>query len=143
MCRALSYALHKAVMMKSGNKHKIRNDIILAVVLVLISLLAIFIITSLQTTGEYAVVTVDGKHIARYPLNKDTEITIHSGGDDEHINVLVINNGKASVRDADCPDRICVSHKAISKVGETIVCLPHKLVISIEAEKAQNLDAVT
>ena len=42
-----------------------------------------------------------------------------------------LNNGKASMIKADCPDKICVNHAAISKKGETIVCLPHKVVIEV------------
>jgi hypothetical protein len=44
---------------------------------------------------------------------------------------LVIKDGKAFIQNADCPDKICAEHKPISKTGETIVCLPHKLVIEI------------
>lgn len=46
---------------------------------------------------------------------------------------------------ADCKDQICADHKAIEKSGETIVCLPHKVVIEIRSEdgKEQELDGVT
>jgi len=47
-------------------------------------------------------------------------------------NVLVIENGEASIKSATCPDKICVSHRKISKSGETIVCLPNKVVVEIE-----------
>ena len=49
-------------------------------------------------------------------------------------NILVIKNGSAYVSEADCPDKICTAHRAISKTGESIVCLPHKLVLTIESE---------
>jgi len=35
------------------------------------------------------------------------------------------------VIEADCPDKICVKHTNIKNAGETIICLPHKLVIEI------------
>ncbi len=35
------------------------------------------------------------------------------------------------MKEADCPDKVCVGMRRISKSGETIVCLPHKLVIAI------------
>ena len=49
------------------------------------------------------------------------------------------------MRKADCKDQICADHKAIEKSGETIVCLPHKVVIEIQSEdgKEQELDGVT
>ena len=43
-------------------------------------------------------------------------------------------DGKASMAKADCPDKICVNHAAISKKGETIVCLPHKVVVEVVDE---------
>ena len=44
---------------------------------------------------------------------------------------IEIKDGEVSVKEADCPDKICVNHKKISNVGESIICLPHKLVIEI------------
>ena len=41
-----------------------------------------------------------------------------------------------------CPDLICVRHKAVSETGETIVCLPHKLVIEITGAPETELDGV-
>lgn len=46
-------------------------------------------------------------------------------------NIIVIEKGKVSVIDANCPDKICVEHKEIDSVGETIICLPHKLIVEI------------
>ena len=44
--------------------------------------------------------------------------------------------------EADCPDQYCVEHAAIDKVNETIVCLPHKVVLEItEGEAARDVDA--
>ena len=56
---------------------------------------------------------------------------------------LVIENGKARISHADCPDGICEEYRPISYVGETIICLPHKVVIEITGETADNgLDIV-
>jgi hypothetical protein len=45
--------------------------------------------------------------------------------------ILVISDGKADMESADCPNQICVHHSAISHTGETIVCLPNRVVIEI------------
>ena len=81
--------------------------------------------------GEFAVVTVDGREVARYSLSDDREETIRGIGGE---NKLVISNGKADVIEADCPDKVCVDHRSISNVGETIVCLPQKVVVKIVGE---------
>ena len=48
--------------------------------------------------------------------------------------VLVIKDGKAEMKSAICPDKICVKHRPIDKSGQTIVCLPEKIVVKIIAE---------
>ena len=54
--------------------------------------------------------------------------------EDGHVNTLVIEGGRARIEAADCPDKLCVKQRAISKAGESIICLPHKLVIRISGE---------
>lgn len=46
-------------------------------------------------------------------------------------NEIVIKNGKVFVRSADCKNQICVHHAPISQVGETILCLPNRVSITI------------
>ena len=48
-------------------------------------------------------------------------------------NTLVIKDEMADMIFADCPDQICVKHAPISNVGETIICLPNKVVVTIES----------
>lgn len=114
-------------------KRKKRNDIILAVMVIILAAAALTVYKLTQTEGDYAVVSVDGVETARYPLAENIETVIYTGTDNADTNTLVIRDGKATVIEANCPDKVCVSHRAICNVGETIVCLPHKLVVSIEA----------
>jgi hypothetical protein len=47
------------------------------------------------------------------------------------------------MKNSNCPDKICDGHSKVSYKGETIVCLPHKVVIEIVADEATDeLDAV-
>ena len=85
------------------------------------------------TGGAEAVVQIDGNEIMRLPLSEDTEVLLGEGDD---TNLLVIKDGKAAVTEATCPDLVCVHTGWISQTGQTIVCLPHRLVISIEGGKA-------
>ena len=114
------------------NKSIKRNDIILiiAVLFVAIVLLVTFKLNSKK--GETIVVTVNGSEYASYDLSEDIRENIQIKGVGE--NLLVIENKEAFIVSADCPDKVCVSHKKISKVGESIVCLPHRLVVSVESK---------
>ena len=85
-------------------------------------------------------VTVDGKIYGTYPLDKDEEISIQKDG--KTTNLLVIRDGKADVTEADCPDKLCVHQKAISKTNETIVCLPNKVVVQVIGAGESELDSI-
>lgn len=125
--------------MKNNNSqknHKLRNDIILAVVIILIATVGLLLFVLNREQGSTVSVKIDGVQIASYPLSENKEIQIKTGDNDEHINVLVIKDGKASISEADCPDKICVETREATFVGETIVCLPHKLVIEITNQNA-------
>ena len=113
-------------------KRTVRNDLLLigAILFICAAIFAVFIAS--QTEGRYISVQVDGKETARYELSTDIETVITTGENGQYHNVLQIKGGKATVIDADCPDKICAAHKPISAEGETIVCLPHKVVIIVE-----------
>ncbi len=110
---------------------KYRNDLLLLLgILVLVAVFALGY-TLTRKEGAYALLLQDGEEIGRYALQEDLEIPILEG--ETVTNVLAIGDGKARMKEATCPDQICVEHKAVSKAGETIVCLPHKLVVKIVA----------
>lgn len=83
----------------------------------------------------------DGQLLASYPLTDD--LTEAIPWEENGYNLLLIENGAASVTDATCPDQLCMRQRAISKNGESIICLPHRLVLQIEGEEEGELDAVT
>ena len=118
--------------MSDGSKKRLRNDIILVFVIFAIAF-SIFLIFFLGgRTGERVKVLIDGDVIAVYPLYEDRTVDIDFDANSDYINQLVIKDGKAYVSEANCPDGICKAHYAVSKNGETVVCLPHRLVIEIE-----------
>lgn len=117
-------------MKTSGVQHRFRNDMMLVGGLLLVALVAFAVFRLTMKEGALVVVTVNGEKTATYSLAENRETVITTDGAKE--NTLVIENGTAYMRRADCPDKICVGHRPISQVGETIVCLPHKVVVSIE-----------
>ena len=120
-----------------------KNDILFATAMLVIAV-AIYLYTQLicGKEGTFVQVTVNGKIYGEYPLYQDISICI----DDitaEGFNVFVIKNGKVSVAEADCPDKLCVKQRSISKNGESIVCLPHKLVITVKGGEEAEYDGLT
>ncbi len=51
--------------------------------------------------------------------------------EDTDINIIKIYDHKADMIASTCPDLICVHSKPISRSSESIVCLPHKVVITV------------
>ena len=128
-------------MVNMNNKRKIKNDVILAVIVIAIAATGLLLLNVFKTEGAFAVVKIDGKETERYPLSVNTEVVIETENDGK--NTLVIEDEKAFIKDATCPDKICEGHSKISFKGETIVCLPHKVVIEIVADDSDNeLDVV-
>ena len=122
MYRTLSYTQHEKDM------KKVRNDVILILIFVFVTAVSAVLYFSFQQDGSRAVVIQNGREFAAYSLNDNITREITDG---TNTNVLVIEDGKARVLQATCPDKICVNHRPVSKAGETIVCLPAKLVIEI------------
>ena len=80
-------------------------------------------------------ITVDGKQYGTYSLSKDRTIEIND------TNICEIKDGKVTMIEADCPDKLCVHQKAISTKGGTIVCLPNKVVLEIDS--SEKPDSIT
>ena len=88
--------------------------------------------------GVWAVVTIDGEETARYSLSEDRTVRL---GDGDGYNILQISGGAAAVAEADCGDHTCVRTGAVSREGEVIVCLPHRLTVEIQGGQPAGFDA--
>lgn len=118
--------------MRAPNGRALRNDLLLCGSILLITLLAWGIFCLTRTEGDLVTVTVDGVFYASYPLDEDRRVYIPSYDGSGEGNHLVIREGSASIVAADCPDLICVHHAPIHRVGESIVCLPHRVAVTVE-----------
>lgn len=115
------------------SKEKLKHDIVFLSVIILVAFL---IWTGYrlanQGSGRMVIVIQDGEVVGIYPLSEE-KIAIISYEKNEY-NLLQISGGSAYMLEADCPDQICVNHTPVSRNGESIICLPHKLVIQISSE---------
>ena len=92
--------------------------------------------------GQIVDVFINNECVCSYDLNVDSSYEVVNN--EQVIANLVIKNGYADISYASCPDKYCVSQSKISKAGETIVCLPNKLVIKISDvnENKDEYDAI-
>ena len=73
-------------------------------------------------------ITCRGQEYGIYALDEDQEIVIHQ---EAHTNVVSIREGTVRMDSSDCRNQICVDTGVISRTGETIVCLPNRVVVEI------------
>ena len=120
-------------------KRKLRNDVILIAALLAVVTVAGLCLWLARGEGNTVTVTVDGDVYGVYSLTEEREVVITTARGN---NTLVIRDGKALVTEADCPDGICAGHRPIHRAGESIVCLPHKVVVTVSAAAEDAPDVV-
>lgn len=112
-----------------------RNDFILLGAILLLSVFLFLIYRFFPAAqGSSIIIKIDGNIQNTLPLKQDTTYVIQTG---KYSNTLQIKDGSASIIKANCPDKLCVHQHKISKKGETLICLPHKLVISVDSPENQ------
>ena len=122
------------------DKKHLRDIILISSVLVF-GISALLIITLTQKDGDRVIIRVDGKQGAEYSLSVDGIYYID--GYDGGTNVLVIEGGKAYMKEASCPKNrgkvACVNQGKKSKVGESITCIPNGVIVEIVGEEDDGL----
>ena len=87
-----------------------------------------------ENSVKYAVVKIDGKEVERFVLDEiDSKMVTYHPSDTQY-NIVEIQGGKIRVKEDNSPDQIAVRTGWISEPGQTSICLPHRLVITIEQE---------
>ena len=109
---------------RTGKNTKLKRDFILIATFLCAALMIYAFLYLTSSEGDMVVVKVDGAVIKELPLNQDAEFTVpgYQGG----INSITIRNGSVLVSDA----------------GETIVCLPHRVVVEIKMDSVSDNDYI-
>ena len=116
---------------KIVNKFHLRNDVLFIIALLSIAAVGMLYLFVFRSSGDIVKVTIDGELYGTYSLSDNITEDIVSGKDGSGLNRLVIRDGKALMESASCLDGICVSHRPIFRSGESIVCLPNKVVVTV------------
>lgn len=111
--------------------------LILVLLIVVIILLLIFKLNE-KKDNLLAVVYYENNKVLTIDLSKDEDVYYVEGYNG---NVkLIAGNGKIKVDEEESPLHLCSKQGYITKSYESIVCLPNKIVIKIEAN--DELDAI-
>lgn len=111
-----------------------KGDKYLIIIIIIISFVSFIYINNSEfkkPKNKYISIQVNGEEVKKITfganmVGKKIPINTEFG-----YNLIEIGDGKVRIIEADCPDKLDVKQGWISKLGETIVCLPNKLVIEI------------
>lgn len=109
-------------------------DILIILLVLTIGIVTLFSFFT-DDTDISCVIKVDGKQVQCISLSQvkeDTDITVQG---DLLVTVHITKQG-VSVISSDCPDKICEHTGVISKAGQSIVCLPAKVSVSLVADNS-------
>lgn len=118
-----------------------KADMILIISILLLAAF-LFLINKSHVSDDnmYVVISVDGEEVEKFlhrdMINKKIDINNEYG-----YNKILISEDGAKMLEADCKDRICVNTKEITKAGQSIVCLPHRLEVKLISDENE-IDAV-
>ena len=117
------------------------NITVIMIILALLGLSYIVVFFAFKNEGSYITIEKDGALVGTYSLEAEQEIPL---SDDDTNNIVVIEKGKAFMKEASCPDHLCMKQGKISKEGQTIVCLPNKVIVTVISDDSgqDKLDAM-
>ncbi|WP_415279748.1 NusG domain II-containing protein [Clostridium perfringens] len=113
-------------------------DLIIIIVLIILSLIPIRLLISSNNSGDLkrVIISVNGEEYEslelKENLNKIIKIEEGLGG-----NEICINKGQVYMNHSNCTDKVCMRQGKISKIGESIVCLPNRVFIEIKGDEEE------
>lgn len=114
-----------------------KADVILAIILIIAGVASTIFLATGGVTGETVVVSINGNNYGTYDLAVDQVLVVQKDG---IFNKVEIKDGKATMIDANCPDKLCIKQGTIDNTNETIVCLPNKVVVELDGPNTNGPD---
>lgn len=121
--------------MENSARKLLRKSDIIIIVLLVGAVFAYYFL--LAEVGGTAVVSCGGGVIAELPLDVPGEFVFPQVPD----MVFTVADGTVSVSESGCGDRTCMRTGKISHKGETIICVPNRIIVEIKTDES-GVDAV-
>lgn len=102
-----------------------KGDIVIIISVVLAFAISVAALIPFSKQGNRVVIKQNNKII--YNENLSVNKTINT-----KTNTIIINNGVVYMDHSSCKNQLCINMGKISKTGESIVCLPNKVIVEIE-----------
>lgn len=126
-----------------ANQHRRATwgDLVVGLVILIAAVFLVLCLFSRDKSAVTAQVTLDGQVLLSCRL-EELEEPLNVPVDGEHRLVLELSADGVRVLEAQCPGEDCAHMGTITRAGEQIVCLPNRLVVTLQGEGA-NYDAMT
>lgn len=85
-------------------------------------------ILGINGKGDKVTVYLNGEEYGYMDLANNDELIIENG---KHKNVIEVEDGQVYMKEANCRDELCIRQGKISMGGQTVVCLPNKVVVEV------------
>lgn len=102
-----------------------KGDFVIIGSVVTAFVLSIVLLTSFSKQGSHVVIKQDNQIV--YDKSIAENATVETA-----TNKIIIQDGVVQMEHSNCKNQICVKSGQISKKGETIVCLPNKVIVEIK-----------
>jgi len=117
-----------------------RNDRILIIGLVTVVSLFFVKLFFISSEGSEALIQVGNSRTQRVSLRMDRRIEIKG---EKGKAVIEVKDGRVRVVESSCFQKICVNTGWIDKPGQNIICLPNKVLVTIEGKESPKIDAIS
>lgn len=120
---------------------KLKKYDIIAVICVAVIIIISYITVNLLRNDEAdtVVIYVDGKIENKLDLNVNQKYKVNT---DDGYNIVQIKDGKVRIKESDCSNQTCVNMGTISKDGQTLICLPHKVEVTVVSDNKSEVDVI-
>ncbi len=112
--------------MDKGKKRTLIRDVCLISAFIVLGLALLLATRAFSSQGAFVVVQVDGLETGTYSLSEDGVYSLNGGS-----NVLEVKDGRARLIEANCPNHLCIRQGWVSRRGQSIVCLPNRLTVTV------------
>jgi len=102
-----------------------KGDFVLILSILFVVVLSFFLVFIIKKEGKTVVVKENNSIVYEGKISSEKTVSLK-------YNTIVIDKGQVYMKDATCKNKICVHHKKISAKGETIICLPNRVIVEIE-----------
>ena len=126
---------------------KIKAGDIVLVLLVIVAAIAGVVLVSGASAGEkgsLAIIEVNGKEVRRLELSDKQRYRTLAVEGTLGPSTVAVEDGKIWMAESACRDKLCVGMGRIDSTGQSVVCLPNRVVIRItDGAKPGSVDAIT